>query len=100
MFSGDVSPYGSSEKSSDFPGSSKIFSILQLSIIAAYLQLRIPNPKLLFETFIPMAVVNSQLPSGIIFIFLIPKSEAHAFITNASLTETTYISSIPFSLNS
>src|SRR5210317_302094 len=86
-FSGDDSPYGSSDKSSAFPGSSNIFSTTPLLIIAAYLQDLSPKHLSLLEHNIPTFSVNSPLPSGMTFTFSSFCLSAHAFITNESFTD-------------
>src|SRR6056300_914921 len=86
-FSGELSPYGSSERSSALPGSSNTFSTTPSLMIAAYLQDLSPKHLSLLEHNIPTFSVNSPLPSGMTFTFSNFCLSAHAFITKESFTD-------------
>src|SRR6056300_1102843 len=86
-FSGDDSPYGSSDKSSAFPGSSNTFTTVPSLMIAAYLQDLLPKHLSFLEHNIPTFSVNSPLPSGMTFTFSNFCLSAQAFITNESFTD-------------
>ena len=85
--------------SSPPPFSSKIFLINPLSITIANLESRLPKPTEVKSIFSPEESLNSFKQSERWFMSVLPNELTQELMTNGSLDETKYTSSMPLSQN-